>query len=83
MVLVLGYMLMIIELLSEVEYVKLLKQASMAIGKKFKAEVQEVPVIQKVPVSGTRMWRSLYVRAPKEVTQNGRNHKKLCVTASV
>ena len=77
MVLGLGYMLMITELLSEVEYVKLLKQASMAIDKRFKAEVQEVPVDR------TRMWRSLYVRAPKEKTQNVHNHQKLCVSASV
>ena len=77
MVLVLGYMLMITELLSEVEYVKLLKRASMVISKKFNAEVQEVPD------KSTRMWRSLFVRAPKEKTQNVHNHQKLCVSASV
>ena len=77
MVLVLGYMLMITELLSEVEYVKLLKRALMVIGKKFKAEVQEVPD------KSTRMWRSLYVRAPKEKTKNAHNHQKLGVSASV
>ena len=81
MVLGLGYMLMITELLSEVEYVKLMREASIVFGKRFKAEVQKVPVIQKVPIGRTRMWRSLYVRAPKEKAARG--HKKLCVSVSV
>ena len=81
MVLGLGYMLMITELLSEVEYVKLMREASVVVGKRFKTEVQKVPVIKRVPITRTRMWRSVYVRAPKERLAKG--HKKLCVSASV
>ena len=81
MVLGLGYMLMITELLSEVEYVKLMRDASVVVGKRFKTEVQKVPVIKRVPITRTRMWRSVYVRAPKEKPAKG--HKKLCVSASV
>ena len=99
LVLGLGYMFMITELLSQQQYVQLLrrvsKNISTNISKRFRKAKKSVSGNNnRVPsIRINRISRSLYVTIPKEKAKNGHvtipkekatnGHKKLCVSASV
>ena len=92
LVLGLGYMFMITELLSQQQYVQLLRRVSTNIStnisKSFKKAKQKVSgnKSKRVPsIRINRVSRSLYVTFPKDdKAKNGlKAHKQLCVSASV